>query len=333
MKRDNDISKIIKRVYDKIYKKHILNNSIQTLKQGVFIDPGLGSAQAQRITSFIHGYDGNNEDRIISVSDVYCQKLLTLCYIPAKLMVKGGLFKYNDEKKVECTGSYNITKEVLNKVVDECANLLEKKAELLVTGNENISEELINKLDDFADPDTTNSGLKYDVSSWLVEYTIEMLLLHEYSHIYNKDEESADYPKTMKYEKRSDLDAYKWLISDEENICAYVGALCLQCSGLFLNKILESINHPPVDERIKYICELFPKKGVEANILRDVLELFIRLWSIRNDRIESFSSLRESLSSFKLLEYLQKERKEQSNNIYEAGKAENAAKAFTMNKL
>ncbi|WP_036877049.1 hypothetical protein [Xylanibacter oryzae] len=165
MKRDNNISKIIKRVYDKIYKKHILNNNILALKQGVFIDPGLDSAQAQRITSFIHGYDGNNEDRIISVSDVYCQKLLTLCYIPAKLMVKGGLFKYNDENEIECTGSYNITKEVLNKVLNECAVFLAQKADLLVAGSEDISEELINKLDKFADPDTTNSDLKYDVSS------------------------------------------------------------------------------------------------------------------------------------------------------------------------
>ncbi|WP_036877047.1 hypothetical protein [Xylanibacter oryzae] len=140
-----------------------------------------------------------------------------------------------------------------------------------------------------------------------------MLLLHKYSHIYNKDKENSDY--LIDNEKRSDLDAYKQIISDNY-IITHVGALCLQCSGLFLNKNLESTTHPPVDEKIKYIYELFPNEGGEADILRDILELFIRLWGIRNDKIKSFSLLGESPSSSKLLGYLQKERIEESKNIY-----------------
>ena len=108
MKRDNIMSETIKRVYDEMVKKDYFSFEGK-LKAGIFIDPGLGSAQAQKINSFIHGYDGNNDDRIISVSDMFCQKIWITCFICANLLTEAGLFKREPHNKIALLEEYNLT--------------------------------------------------------------------------------------------------------------------------------------------------------------------------------------------------------------------------------
>lgn len=55
MKRNNTMLNSIKRVYDEMVKKNYFSFK-GNLKRGIFIDPTIGSAQAQRINSFIYGY-------------------------------------------------------------------------------------------------------------------------------------------------------------------------------------------------------------------------------------------------------------------------------------
>lgn len=317
MKRDNIMSETIKRVYDEMVTKDYFSFEGK-LKAGIFIDPGLGSAQAQKINSFIHGYDGDNDDRIISVSDVYCQKIWITCFICANLLTEAGLFKQNSDNKITLSGEYNLTDEIKAIVLAECREFLQTKLSLLrenEKGN-NISEKLINDILNMQGCKIRNCNLKIDAAMWITEYAIRMLLLHEYSHIINNDKEQVTQNTRIEQEKRADIDAYNTLVKKEDNIISHLGALCLQSSGLFLNHSLDGYSsHPDRDVRIEYIYNLLPK----CEIFKDCLEIFISLWAHVNNQEESFLQLAQSMSPESLFGYLETKKKEQINQIIEEG--------------
>ena len=303
MKRHNIMSDTIKKVYDEMVTKDYFSFEGK-LKAGIFIDPGLGSAQAQKINSFIHGYDGDNDDRIISVSDVYCQKIWITCFICANLLTEAGLFKQNSDNKITLSGEYNLTDEIKAIVLDECKAFLQTKLSLLKEDDKvnNISEKLINDILNMQGCKIRNCNLKIDVAMWITEYAIRMLLLHEYSHIINNDKEQVTQNTRIEQEKRADIDAYNTLVKKEDNIISHLGALCLQSSGLFLNHSLDGYSsHPDRDVRIEYIYNLLPK----CEIFKDCLEIFISLWAHVNNQEESFLQLAQSMSPESLFGYLE----------------------------
>lgn len=317
MKRDNIMSETIKRVYDEMVNKDYFSFEGK-LKAGIFIDPGLGSAQAQKINSFIHGYDGNHDDRIISVSDIFCQKIWITCFICANLLTEAGLFKQESHNKIALSEEYNLTGEIKAVVLAECREFIQTKL-LLLRENEkgnNISEKLINDILDMQGCKIRNCNLKIDVAMWITEYAIRMLLLHEYSHIINNDKEQVTQYTQIEQEKRADIDAYNTLVNKEDNIISHLGALCLQSSGLFLNHSLDGyFSHPDRDVRIEYIYNLLPK----CEIFKDCLEIFISLWAHVNNQEESFLQLAQSMSPESLFGYLETKKKEQINQIIEEG--------------
>ncbi|MEE1142037.1 MAG: hypothetical protein U0L22_00195 [Bacteroidales bacterium] len=316
MKRHNIMSDTIKKVYDEMVTKDYFSFEGK-LKAGIFIDPGLGSAQAQKINSFIHGYDGDNDDRIISVSDVYCQKIWITCFICANLLTEAGLFKQNSDNKITLSGEYNLTDEIKAIVLDECKAFLQTKLSLLKEDDKvnNISEKLIDDIQDMQGCDIRNYNIKQSVAMWITEYAIRMLLLHEYSHIINNDNENEEIDTLIEHEKRADIVAYTALAKKENYTITYLGALCLQSSGLFLNHSLEGIFHPDTDVRIEYIYNLLPK----CEIFKDCLEIFISLWAHVNNQEESFLQLAQSMNPESLFGYLETKKKEQINQIIEEG--------------
>ena len=315
MKRNNTMSDTIKRVYDEMVKNNYFSFE-GNLKTGLFIDPGIPSAQAQKINSFIYGYDGDNNDHIISISDIYCQKIWITCFICANLLTETGLFKNNSDGKSCLSDDYNLTNEVKTNVFKECLSFLQIKLSLIKENDRvnNISEKLIKDIANTQEYDIKNIQLKEDVSMWITENAIKMLLLHEYSHIINKDWEQGIYAR-IELEQRADMDAYRAIIERENGIIAHIGALCLQSSGLFLNHSLEGITHPDTDVRIKYIYDILPT----CEIFKDCLEMFIFLWAHVNNRKETFQQLDQNVNAEKLFNYLKSEKQEQINQIMVAG--------------
>ena len=314
MKRKYAITDNIHRAYDGLKELGCFRNDGGTLAivPGVFIDPGIGSAKVQKIDSFVYGYEGNSDNRIISVSDIYCQKIWVVCYFSAKLIVEGGLFAYTDKGQVYCTCNYLLSDESKTKVFLECAEFLKEKKEHLAKGIEDISDKLIKVLSRFNEPDRKNANLNYDVADWISTYAIKMLMLHEYSHIQKQDPESAPFDVHIANEKRADIDAYSELSQKDPSLLSNLGALCLQSSSLFLNARIEGFDHPDVDERIEYIYNYFPKEGVEGDIYRDVLDLFVHLWARLNDREDAYLKIGQVCTPDSLFGFLKKEKARQN---------------------
>lgn len=149
-----------------------------------------------------------------------------------------------------------------------------------------------------------------------------MVLLHEYSHIYNNDQSKELIDNIIANEKRADLDAINWLISNEidNNIFAYIGAICLQASELFSRRTLESIDHPDTDQRIKYTVDVIPMDDIIKPLVSDILFVLIYVWANTIGRQGQLSKLGTRPSYEILLNYLSQEKKEIANAIYEEGR-------------
>ena len=312
MKRESGITKIIHRAYDELKALGCFHNDGSlTIVPGVFIDPGISSAKVQKINSFVYGYEGDPDNCIISISDVFCQKIWVACYFTAKLLVKGGLFAF-DDSSVVCTNNYSLSDESKTKVFIECAEFLKEKKANLAKGIEDISDNLIKVLSSFNELDKENANLNYEVADWISNYAIKMLMLHEFSHIQKHDPERTSFEVHMANEKRADIDAYSVLSQKEPHLLSKLGALCLQSSSLLLHARIEGLGHPDVDERIEYIYSLFPKEGIEGDIYRDSLELFVHLWAHFNDREEAYLQIGQVNSSDILFDFLDKEKTRQN---------------------
>ena len=318
MKRESEltITEIIHRAYDELKTQGCLrNDGSLAIVPGVFIDPGISSAKVQKINSFVYGYEGDPENCIISISDVFCQKIWVVCYFSAKLMVKGGLFAFNNGQVI-ITNNYFLSDENKAKVFIECAEFLKEKKEHLAKGREDISDKLIIILSRFNDPDRENALLNYHVADWISNHAIKMLMLHEFSHIQKHDPERAPFDVHRANEKRADIDAYS-VLSKIDPLLSKIGALCLQSSSLFLHASIEGFDHPDVDERIECIFSFFPKKGVEGDLYRDILELFVHLWAYLNDREEAYLQIGQVSPSDVLFDFLKKEKTRIIDNFRE----------------
>lgn len=329
MKRESDIVTILHQAYDDLVNNgQISFSNVANIRPGIFIDPGIGSAQAQTISKFIYGYDGDEKDRIISISDVYCQKLWVTCYLVAKLLIKAGYITSGNESKYSFTEKYSITNNDLIGIANECVSIVNEKIDYLRAGAENISEELIKEIDKYSDPDKGNSNLKYELSYDILRYSIKTILLHEYSHIYNKDKEKEDIHVIIGNEKRADLDAITWLTANEvdNNIFAYIGAICLHASELFSSRTLENLDHPDKDLRIKYTIGEIPMNDDIKPLISDILFILTYVWANINGRTEQLSTIGTRPTYESLLNYLSQEKDIIAQELYEEGRRAMAKK-------
>lgn len=333
MERNSYIVNKLKMVYDELFIDGKFSTyNIPNLNKGLFIDPGLASAQAQSLCKFIHAYDGDENDKIISVSDVYCAKLWIICYITAKLLVKAQLIKYQDDKRLQITDEYNISEEDLTQLANESSEIITSKIELLYNEG-NISNAIIDALTSACDPNSENLRLKEETTDLLLTGCLKMLLLHEFSHI-EKSDSKCDIDTSKEHEKRADIDAFQWLTEDnKDDIISYFGAICLQSSGLILNKSLESISHPDTDDRLKYILERCPHDEEIDRIYADIIFIYSKIWAKLNDRTEQVNVLGKRPTLDNILSHLTKEKNEISQIMFEEGKLANIEKVKEFHKI
>ena len=313
MERKNDTAAVIRKAYDSIRGiEPIATKKVNHLVNGLFIDPCLGSAQAQHMNSFIYHYDGSSDDSIISISDVFCQKLWIVCSVAAKICVEGGYFDYNKSFNLITTQEYKALNETTRNSLVE---YLHCKRTTLETNLHNTSESLIKDLREINEQNTRQKNLISDSSDWILHYSTIMVLYHEYSHILNNDPKKAHLTTLISNEMRADLDAYEWLVNFENNTISNIAALCLQASTLLTSELLYSMDHPSTDCRIRYIVERIPiheDKTLEL-IVRDLLDTLILFWAKQNGKEQTFAELGSCPEINTMIDYLKTQREIQEN--------------------
>ena len=313
MERKNDTAAVIRKAYDSIRGlEPIATNKVNHLVNGLFIDSCLDSAQAQHMNSFIYHYDGSSDDSIISISDVFCQKLWIVCSVAAKICVEGGFIDYNKSFNVITTQEYKALNEATRNSLVE---YLHCKRTTLDTNLHNTSESLIKDLREINEQNIRQTNLISDTSDWILYYSTIMVLYHEYSHILNNDPKEAPLTTLINNERRADLDAYRWLVKFENNIISTIAALCLQASTLLTSKVLYGIDHPSTDSRIRYILEEIPiheDKTLEL-IVRDLLETLVLFWAKQNGKEQTFAELGSCPEIKTMIDYLETQREIQEN--------------------
>ena len=322
MERNADISRAIRSAYDELINDRAFCDAMPNkLKKGLFIDPFISSAKAQKVASFIHQYCGTSDDKIISISDIFCQKLYAICCVSAKLLTEGGIIKFDPNNNLVIGGHYHIEEESFKKIVAESGKYLKEQREIFKKGESDFSEKIIKEIDECANQ-YINSELNYLSTALFTSSAIKMLILHEYFHIINNDKESAPLDVKITQEKKADIDAFNRLKEKENNIASYIGALCLQSSGLFLNDYLESLLHPDVDNRIEYIYNICDQEENERNIFSDILKLYVNLWAKINEKETDFLSECDSPTPKDIFNFLKKEKEKQSSARLEEGRKE-----------
>ena len=324
MKRDSNISNVIRTAYDELLVNDKAFYDVQpnNLKKGLFIDPFISSAKAQKVESFIHQYDGSNNDKIISVSDVFCQKLYAICCVSAKLLIVGGVLKDEHNGNLITDLNYHITKKSFKEIVKESEKYLRKQMKIAENGDKDFSDKIICDILNCANQYIGNSDLNLKIAQIVTTSAIKMLILHEYFHIINKDTEQTSIDERKRQEKKADIDAFNRLKEKENNIASYVGAICLQSSGLFLNVSLESITHPDVDNRIEYIYDICDQEEEGRIIFRDVLKLYVNLWARINKKGTDFLRECKDTTPKKIFDFLKKEKARQNHKRLEEGRKE-----------